>query len=248
MIGSRKYLAGASVDPTDARKLTTDGSHASPRFIRHPFCSGATPLPGGPAEMVVWAPTTPAGATLPTIASLATPTASHCFANDTVSAMNDGVTPKNSSDETRRRFTWWDHKGTDEWAQYDFDQPRRVGAASVYWWDDGRLGATASRRRAGGWSSVSRTGRGSRSKAQRIQYEAGYVQYGPVRPRRDDSSSHRGEAPAEPLGWNPPVASVPGAIYAGARSALIPARSSAVHSTCSKWMTPNTTRNRAEAS
>ena len=54
--------------------------------------------------------------------------------------MNDGVAPRNSSDETRRRFTWWDRRGTDEWVQYDFDQPRRVGGTSVYWWDDSRLG------------------------------------------------------------------------------------------------------------
>lgn len=90
--------------------------------------------------MQVWTPTTSALATRPTIASLATPTASHCFANDTVAAMNDGVTPGNSTDETRRRFTWWDRKGTGEWAQYDFDRPRMVGSVGVYWWDDTRLG------------------------------------------------------------------------------------------------------------
>jgi DUF1680 family protein len=94
----------------------------------------------GATEMIVWVPTTEAGATRPTIASLSTPTASHCFVNDTVDAMNDGVAPKNSSDETRKRFTWWDRRGTDEWVQYDFDQPRRVGGTSVYWWDDSRLG------------------------------------------------------------------------------------------------------------
>jgi DUF1680 family protein len=94
----------------------------------------------GPAEMTVWLPASPDGATRPTIASLATPTASHCFANDTVNAMNDGVAPKSSSDETRRRFTWWDRRGTEEWAQYDFDEPRVVESVSVYWWDDLRLG------------------------------------------------------------------------------------------------------------
>ncbi len=36
--------------------------------------------------------------------------------------------------------TWWDRRGTEEWAQYDFDQPRVIGGASVYWWDDHRLG------------------------------------------------------------------------------------------------------------
>ena len=54
--------------------------------------------------------------------------------------MNDGVTPKNSTDESRRRFTWWDRRGTKEWVQYDFDQPRMVSSTSVYWWDDARIG------------------------------------------------------------------------------------------------------------
>ena len=94
----------------------------------------------GPAEMVVWIPTTPGGAIRPTLASLATPSTSHCFADDTVAAMNDGVAPKGSSDDTRRRFTWRDHRGSAEWAQYEVDRPQRVGGVSVYWWDDHRLG------------------------------------------------------------------------------------------------------------
>ena len=114
-----------------------DGKPVETEVVAIPYYANAN---RGPAEMIVWVPTTPAGAMRPTIASLATPTASHCFANDTVDAMNDGVAPKNSSDETRRRFTWWDRRGTDEWVQYDFDRPRRVGGTSVYWWDDGRLG------------------------------------------------------------------------------------------------------------
>ena len=31
-------------------------------------------------------------------------------------------------------------EGTNEWVQYDFGEPRRVGGTSVYWWDDSRLG------------------------------------------------------------------------------------------------------------
>src|SRR5262249_2513950 len=89
---------------------------------------------------IVWVPTSQAGATRPTIASLATSTASHCFANDTVGAMSDGIAPKSSSDETRRRFTWWDHKGTDEWVQYDFGRPRGLGGTGGSWFDDVRLG------------------------------------------------------------------------------------------------------------
>ena len=95
-------------------------------------------------------------------------------------------TPKNSSDETRRRFTWWDHRGTDGVAQYDFDRPRRVRPSSVYWWDDARLGrhcvAPTSWR-----LLLPQAGRhlGAGRDPRRVRHEAGRVQYGGVRPRRD---------------------------------------------------------------
>lgn len=65
--------------------------------------------------------------------------ASHCFDSDAVEAMTDGKEPKNSGDKSIPRFTWWDHKGTDEWVQWDFGKPRQVAAASVYWFDDRAL-------------------------------------------------------------------------------------------------------------
>ena len=133
-----ELLGGVTILRAAAERLPLgDGKPFETEVVAIPYYANAN---RGPAEMIVWVPTTPAGAMRPTIASLSTPTASHCFVNDTVDAMNDGVAPKNSSDETRRRFTWWDRRGTDEWVQYDFDQPRRVGGTSVYWWDDSRLG------------------------------------------------------------------------------------------------------------
>jgi hypothetical protein len=64
------------------------------------------------------------------------PTASHTWHNDTTTALNDGHIPANSNDHSIARFTWWDHKGTEEWVQYDFDTPRRISATEVYWFDD----------------------------------------------------------------------------------------------------------------
>ena len=64
------------------------------------------------------------------------PLASHCFANDTVTALNDGLLPKNSADNTIPRFTWWDHRGTTEWVEYQFPEPRKVSQVEVYWFDD----------------------------------------------------------------------------------------------------------------
>ena len=63
-------------------------------------------------------------------------TASHCWDGDSLDALCDDVVPKNSNDQSVDRFTWWPHKGTAEWAQYDFDRPTAVASAAVYWFDD----------------------------------------------------------------------------------------------------------------
>jgi hypothetical protein len=63
-------------------------------------------------------------------------TASHRWGGDTVTALSDGLIPRNSKDQSIPRFTWWDHKGTTEWVQYDFDKSKRISGAAVYWFDD----------------------------------------------------------------------------------------------------------------
>ncbi|HLK17159.1 MAG TPA: beta-L-arabinofuranosidase domain-containing protein [Fimbriimonadaceae bacterium] len=55
---------------------------------------------------------------------------------DVISAPSDGIEPKSSDDETIPRFTWWDHKGTKEWIEYDLSKPTLHSKASVYWFDD----------------------------------------------------------------------------------------------------------------
>ncbi|HEV8606703.1 MAG TPA: beta-L-arabinofuranosidase domain-containing protein [Tepidisphaeraceae bacterium] len=64
------------------------------------------------------------------------PTASHTNPSDTTTALNDNKIPETSNDHSIPRFTWWDHKGAEEWVQYDFDAPRKISAAEVYWFDD----------------------------------------------------------------------------------------------------------------
>jgi len=63
-------------------------------------------------------------------------TASHCWDGDTVTALGDGLLPRHSNDHSIPRFTWWDHKGTTEWVQYDFDKPIKVSRSAVYFFDD----------------------------------------------------------------------------------------------------------------
>jgi hypothetical protein len=77
----------------------------------------------------------------PTLASESRASASHCFANDTVDAMNDQVLPQNSIDHSIPRFTWWDHRGSTEWVQYDLKRPTVLTGVEVYWFDDTGRGA-----------------------------------------------------------------------------------------------------------
>lgn len=62
--------------------------------------------------------------------------ASHVHGSDTVEALGDAEIPSSSHDQSISRFTWWDHKGTTEWVQYDLKGQRRVQEAEVYWFDD----------------------------------------------------------------------------------------------------------------
>ena len=63
-------------------------------------------------------------------------TASHCFSGDTVAALADGLEPAASNDHTIPRFTWWDHRGTTEWVQYELPEPKTISSVEVYWFDD----------------------------------------------------------------------------------------------------------------
>lgn len=97
-----------------------------------------------PAEMMVWLPETSDSAQplpLPTLASIAQPSASHCCPTDTLLALNDGVVPTASDDLKIPRFTWWDHRGTKEWVEYNYDKPQRVSGVELYWWDERRIKA-----------------------------------------------------------------------------------------------------------
>ncbi len=65
-------------------------------------------------------------------------TVSHKF--DSPEAMCDDEAPANSNDHSVERFTWWDHKGSVEWVQYDFKAPRELTSTAVYWFDDTGVG------------------------------------------------------------------------------------------------------------
>jgi len=82
-----------------------------------------TPDPDDPAwqgklyrrlDAAALGPSTP-----PSPTETSTPSASHSNPQDTITALSDGIEPGDSSDQDLPRFTWWDHRGTKEWVQYD---------------------------------------------------------------------------------------------------------------------------------
>ncbi len=66
--------------------------------------------------------------------------ASHCNEGDTLAALSDEKLPAHSNDHDIPRFTWWPRRGTTEWVQYDFKEPRTVRSVDVYWFDDSPTG------------------------------------------------------------------------------------------------------------
>ena len=82
----------------------------------------------GPNEMSVWLRTRPAPPEPWAV--------SYCFPGESVEACFDGQLPVSSADHKVQRMTWWDHKGTAEWVERQFDKPTKLSAAGVYWFDD----------------------------------------------------------------------------------------------------------------
>jgi len=66
--------------------------------------------------------------------------ASYVYPGDTIRALNDALEPASSSDTNIPRMTWWNHTGTAEWVQADFNGLSEVSQISVYWYDDAATG------------------------------------------------------------------------------------------------------------
>jgi hypothetical protein len=67
----------------------------------------------------------------PTLASLARPSAS--VRSQGLFALGDELLPENSHDTDVPRFVWFGRKGTVEWVQYDFPEPKQAHSVQVYW-------------------------------------------------------------------------------------------------------------------
>lgn len=91
----------------------------------------------GSGDMAVWMPvdlnaTRPSMP--PTVASESKINASHNVKS--ISAINDGIVPKDDKDRTLPYYHWWPKEGTTEWISYDFSAEKTVSRSTIYWYDD----------------------------------------------------------------------------------------------------------------
>ncbi|MEI7910665.1 MAG: beta-L-arabinofuranosidase domain-containing protein [Verrucomicrobiota bacterium] len=133
----RENLLGGVVaiegQATLLRRFGTDVRKAPASLRAIPFFTNSN---RGPTTMDVWI-AADMSAVQPVADGKAS--ASYCNPTDSVAALNDGIVPQKSDDASIPRMTWWNHKGTDEWAQLTFSKSRRLSGASVYWWDERRI-------------------------------------------------------------------------------------------------------------
>ena len=132
-----ELLNGVMTLRITAKRLQADGQPVDADITAIPYYANAN---RGPVSMITWIPTSADGAMKPTISALATPTASHVNPTDSLAGMAEEYEPKSSHDESHPRFSWWDHKGRAEWAQYKFDQVRKVSSVDIYWYSDDPTG------------------------------------------------------------------------------------------------------------
>ncbi len=71
------------------------------------------------------------------LAPVAKPSASYVSGDTKLSALNDGVEPRNSRDNRAGSYGNWNRQGT-QWVQYDWDQAISTDKIDVYYWADGQ--------------------------------------------------------------------------------------------------------------
>jgi hypothetical protein len=125
-IGAEKWITALQPSPAMSKEPVESVRLIPMGAARLRICS--FPTIGSDSTAHVWK-----AAKLPLTAGFKL-SASHT--RDSFDAPNDGLAPERSNDGGMPRLTWWDHKGTAEWLQYDFDKPRPVSSTSVFWFDD----------------------------------------------------------------------------------------------------------------
>ena len=164
----KDLLGGVVVVKGEAQAVTGLDDEDKPivkptSFVAVPYCTWDNRKPG---PMVVWLPERPELAEPPgdlgVLSNGVRVRASHVWQNDTLAAVNDGATPKNSNDQSIRRQTWWDHRGTEEWIVVPLHQSRGRSTAARSTGSTTPASVSAASRPSGGCCGATATS-GSRS-------------------------------------------------------------------------------------
>ena len=134
----RNLLGGIVTIEGTARARTDEATVKDVLFRAVPYYAWNN---RGKGEMVTWIPETVDLAEIPgrgaTVKIAGREVwASHCWGSDTVKALADGVLPKNSTDHSIPRLTFWPRRGTEEFVYYRFAAKRTAKSCLVYWFDD----------------------------------------------------------------------------------------------------------------
>ena len=122
-------------------KRTLDGkmiATSSRTFTAIPYYAWAH---RGRAQMTVWPAREPQGARpepADTLTYTSKTTAS--FVHVSLDAVKDQSVPESSGDNSAHHLDFWPHKGTTEWIQFEWDQPKDLSSARIYWFDDSGRG------------------------------------------------------------------------------------------------------------
>ncbi|WP_081418549.1 LamG-like jellyroll fold domain-containing protein [Paenibacillus sp. Leaf72] len=72
----------------------------------------------------------------PNVAIEGSITTSYVSPWESLVGLNDEYEPESSADRGHPVYGNWDTHGTEQWVQYDFDQPFTLSSSEVYWFDD----------------------------------------------------------------------------------------------------------------
>jgi Uncharacterized protein conserved in bacteria len=135
-------LYGINEIKTDAQILSYDAQgRIVPKDVKLTLIPYYAWAHRGSGEMAVWLPnelraTRPVMP--PTLASSCKVDASHKI--KAISAINDGLLPKDENDHTIPYYHWWPKENTTEWISYEFPTEKSVSRSTVYWFDDAPWG------------------------------------------------------------------------------------------------------------
>lgn len=135
-------LCGLNLLETDAQTLSYDDrgrlQTKDVKLTLLPYYAWAH---RGAGKMMVWLPQDLSAAKPAMPASIASKSkveASH--RTTALTAISDRLVPADENDRSMPYYHWWPKKNSTEWITYTFQNPTKVGASTVYWFDDAPWG------------------------------------------------------------------------------------------------------------